>query len=221
MVLTSGMPYEMPQLQSSSTRGSPPRVKRFHHGSLRQALLDAALVAPDIEGLSLNQLAAGVGVTPAAIYKHFASREDLLGELASIGFDRLEARFAEVFDIDRPPKNKTDAQARLEGLAQAYLQFADDEHALWQLMFGSQAAAYRATAQPLARRNSYDYLPAALLGLHRCGVVARAPDERDALFAWSAIHGTATLRAGRVPAAVGPVSGLGHDVAKRVIRSLC
>jgi AcrR family transcriptional regulator len=214
------MPYEMPCLQSRSTRGSPPRVKRFHHGSLRQTLLDAALAAPDIEGLSLNQLAAGAGVTPAAIYRHFASREDLLGEVACIGFDRLEARFAEVFDIDRPPASATDARARLEGLAHAYLGFADDEPALWQLMFGSQAAAYRATAQPMARRNSYDYLPAALLGLHRCGVVARAPDERDALFAWSAVHGTATLRAGRVPAALGPVSGLASDVADRVVRSL-
>ena len=214
------MRHETPGLQSRSTLGSPPRLKRFHHGSLKQALLDAALVAPDIEGLSLNQLAAGLGVTPAAIYRHFASREDLLGEVASIGFDRLEARFAAVFDIDRSPASATDARARLEGLAHAYLEFADDEPALWQLMFGSQAAAYRATAQPLARRNSYDYLPAALLGLLHCGVVTRAPEERDALFAWSAIHGTATLRAGRVPAALGPVSGLASDVADRVVRSL-
>ena len=214
------MPHETPRLPSRSTRGSPPRVKRFHHGSLRQALLDAALAAPDIEGLSLNQLAAGAGVTPAAIYRHFASREDLLGEVARIGFDRLGARFAEVFDIDRPPSNETDAKARLEGLAQAYLQFADDEHALWRLMFGSQAAAYRATAQPLARRNSYDYLPAALLGLHRCGLVARAPDERDALFAWSAIHGAAMLRAGRAPSALGSTVDLANDVTTRVVRAL-
>jgi hypothetical protein len=104
----------------------------------------------------------------------------------------------------------TDARARLEGLAHAYLGFADDEPALWRLMFGSQAAAYRATAHPLARRNSYDYLPAALMGLHHCGVVARAPDERDALFAWSAVHGTATLRAGRVPAALNWSPNCGH-----------
>jgi len=214
------MPQETPYLRSMSTRSSLPHVKRFHHGNLKQALLDAALAAPDIEGLSLNQLAAGVGVTPAAVYRHFASREDLLGEVTSIGFDRLEAQFAEVFDIDLPPASVTDARARLEGLAHAYLGFADDEPALWRLMFGSQAAAYRATAHPLARRNSYDYLPAALMGLHHCGVVARAPDERDALFAWSAVHGTATLRAGRVPAALGPVSGLASDVADRVVRSL-
>jgi AcrR family transcriptional regulator len=214
------MPVDLPSTSSGSRPSSPPRAGRFHHGSLRQALIDAALALPDIEGLSLNQLAAGVGVTPAAVYRHFAGREDLLGEVARIGFDRLEARFADAFEIDRPPASAADARARLEGLAHAYLGFADDEPALWRLMFGSQAAAYRATAQPPARRNSYDYLPAALLGLHRCGVVERAPDERDALFAWSAIHGAATLRAGRVPAALGPVSRLARDVADRVARSL-
>ena len=214
------MPNALPHLQPRSTRGSQPRVKRFHHGSLRQALLDAALAEPDIEGLSLNQLAAGAGVTPAAIYRHFASREDLLDEVARIGFDRLEARFAEMFDINRPPESGIDARSRLSRLAQAYLQFADEEPALWRLMFGSQAAAYRAMPKPLVRRNSYDYLPAALLGLHRCGVVSREPDERDALFAWSAIHGVAMLRAGRVPSALGSTVGLAGDVADRVLRSL-
>lgn len=214
------MPHQAARAQATSTRGSTPRRKRFHHGSLRQALLDAALAAPDIEGLSLNQLAAGAGVTPAAIYRHFSSREDLLGEVARIGFDRLEARFAEVFDIDRPPNNATEARSRIAGLARAYLRFADDEPALWRLLFGSQAAAYRSTAEPLVRPNSYAYLPAALRGLHRGGVVARVPDERDALFAWSAIHGVAMLRAGRVPAALGPLSGMADDVADRVVRSL-
>lgn len=213
------MPNDLP-LRSGASRAAPPREKRFHHGNLRQALLDAALAAPDLEGLSLNQLAAGAGVTPAAIYRHFASREALLDEVAGIGFDRLEARFAAAFDIACPPADAAEARARLAGLAQAYLRFADDEPGLWRLMFGSQSASYRATAQPLVRRNSYDYLPAALLGLHRAGVVRREPDERDALFAWSAIHGAATLRAGQVRAALGPLAELARDVADRVVRSL-
>ena len=206
--------------QSGPIPGAPTRVRRFHHGNLRQALVDAALAAPDIEGLSLNQLAAGAGVTAAAVYKHFDSREALLDEVARIGFERLEARFAEIFDIARPPDSAADARSRLSGLGQAYLRFADDEAPLWRLMFGRQAAAYRATARPALRPNSYQYLPAALLGLHRCGLVARMPDERDTLFAWSAIHGAAMLRAGGVPTALGPVSELAHDVADRVVRSL-
>jgi len=197
-----------------------PSARGFHHGNLRQALLDAALAAPDIEGLSLRQLATGLGVTPAAAYRHFASREDLLLEVARIGFTRLESRFAGAFDISRPPEDGSEAKARFHRLACAYLQFADDEPALWRLIFGAQGAAYRALSSVLDRRNSYDYLPAALLGLHRTGVVPHPPSERDALFAWSAVHGAASLRAGRVPGALMPMEELARDLTSRIVQSL-
>lgn len=197
-----------------------PALRRFHHGNLRQALIDAALAAPDIENLSLRQLAASVGVTAPAAYRHFGSREELLDEVARIGFERLEARFAAAFDIAQPPADAAEARSRLQRLAQAYLAFADDEPALWRLMFGALAAAYRAGARPVDRRNSYDYLPAALLGLHLSGVVARAPDESDAFFAWSVIHGAATLRAGQVNAALGFLAELSSSLVARVIRAL-
>ena len=208
---------------SPPTRSDPAKMsaaRGFHHGNLRQALLDAALVEPDIEGLSLRQLATGLGVTPAAAYRHFVSREDLLLEVARIGFTRLGSRFAEAFDIAEPPLDAEQAQARLQRLARAYLQFADDEPPLWRLIFGPQGAAYRALADLLDRRSSYDYLPAALLGLHRTGAVPHAPTERDALFAWSAVHGAASLRAGRVPGALMPLDDLAREVAMRIVQSL-
>ena len=195
-------------------------TRAFHHGNLRQALLDAALAAEDIEGLSLRQLATGLGVTPAAAYRHFASREDLLLEVARVGFTRLESRFAGAFDISQPPADAAQAQGRFMRLACAYLQFADDEPALWRLIFGAQGAAYRALSAVLDRRNSYDYLPAALLGLHRTGVVPVAPTERDALFAWSAVHGAASLRAGRVPGALMPLEELARELTSRIVQSL-
>ena len=126
----------------------------------------------------------------------------------------------EAFDISQPPSHAAQAQARLQRLARAYLQFADDEPPLWRLIFGPQGAAYRAQADLLGRRNSYDYLPAALLGLHRTGVVPHAPTESDALFAWSAVHGAASLRAGRVPDALMPVDHLAREVATRIVQSL-
>ena len=208
---------------SPASRAAPaklPAARGFHHGNLRQALLDAALGEPDIEGLSLRQIATGLGVTPAAVYRHFASREDLLLEVARIGFTWLESRFAEAFDISQPPSDAAEAQARFERLACAYLQFADDQPPLWRLIFGAQGEAYRALAGLLDRRSSYDYLPAALLGLHRTGVVPNAPTERDALFAWSAVHGAASLRAGRVPGALMPLDDLAREVATRIVQSL-
>jgi AcrR family transcriptional regulator len=199
---------------------SDARPRSFHHGNLRQELIDAALSAPDIEGLSLRQLAASLGVSAAAAYRHFDSREDLLFEVARSGFDRLRQRFAAAFDIAVPPSDAQEARLRLFRLAQAYLQFADDEPALWRLIFGAQAQAYRETIDSQGDIDSYEYLPAALLGLYLKGVVPTQPSERDALFAWSAVHGAATLRSGRVPAALISVSELASEVTERVIRAM-
>ncbi len=195
-------------------------ARSFHHGNLRRCLINAALSEPDIEGLSLRQLAAGLGVTAAAAYRHFGSREELLFEVARCGFDLLRRRFAYAFDISVSPADASDARLRLTRLAQAYLQFADDEPALWRLMFGAQAEAYRQTIDAQGEPDSYEYLPAALLGLYQKGVISIDPGERDALFAWSAVHGAATLRSGRVPAALVSIPELANEVAERVIRSL-
>jgi len=199
---------------------SKARARSFHHGNLRQELIDAALAVPDIEGLSLRQLAASLGVTAAAAYRHFDSREDLLFEVARIGFNRLRQQFASAFDIAVPPSDAEEARLRLSRLAQAYLQFADDEPALWRLIFGAQAQAYRQTIDSEGDPDSYEYLPAALLGLFLEGVVATQPSERDALFAWSAVHGAATLRSGRVPGALISIPELAHEVAERVILAM-
>ncbi len=182
--------------------------------------MDAALAEPDIERLSIRHLAASLGVTPAAVYRHYASREDLLAAVARIGFDRLGQRFQAVIEIATPPQDKGEAIDRLTRLAGAYLQFADDHPALWRLMFGAQAEVYRATANPYGRANSYEYLPAALLGLHRTGVTDAPPSELDALFAWSAIHGVATLRSGRIPAALAPIRELSNEISRRIVRAL-
>lgn len=206
--------------QAMTTKPQLTPTRSFHHGNLRQALIDAALSAPDIERLSLRQLASGLGVTAAAAYRHFTNREDLLFEVARIGFDRLKHGFETAFDISTPPSDATEARQRLILLGQAYLQFADDMPALWRLMFGSQAEVYRNTANFHGARNSYEFLPAVLTGLYQHGVITTKPDEHDALFAWSAIHGAATLRSGRVPAALAPIADLAVGVANRVIRAL-
>jgi len=203
---------------TSSARVLP--LRAFHHGNLRQGLIDAALRAPDIEGLSLRQLAAGLGVTAAAAYRHFGSRDDLLFEVARIGFGRLRGRFEDSFDLSVSPSSPKEARQRLFRLAQAYLQFADDEPALWRLMFGALAEVYRSTAHPDKEPDSYEYLPAALMGLYQQGVISAQPNEQAALFAWSAVHGAATLRSGRVPGALVPIAKLAELVAGRVIQAL-
>ena len=57
----------------------------YHHGNLRQALVDAALVLIEAKGPTgfiLSEAAKNAGVTPAAVYRHFDGREDLIAEAA-------------------------------------------------------------------------------------------------------------------------------------------
>lgn len=194
--------------------------KRYHHGDLYRALLEAAVKAPDLEQISLRELASGLGVSAAAVYRHFDSREALLAELAAIGIAQLTERFSDAFDLNTPPADALQATQRLQRLGVAYLRFADEQPAMWRLIFGVNAVQTRANALQTTEPTSYSYLPAALLGLYRTGVIAAPPAPGDLLFTWSAVHGAAALRVGNVAAAQGEVEHVGAEVVQRILRGI-
>lgn len=192
----------------------------YHHGDLRSALMGKALAADSLQTVSLRQLASRVGVTPAAVYRHFDSKESLLHALAGVGFDRLYAAFSKAFAINEPPVTANEARLRLQRLGEAYLGFAHAEPALWRLMFSDLASAYRAGRTQDVRPSAFEYLPAALLGLYRTGHLRSPPDAADTLFAWSAIHGAASLRDGAIPLAQGTTRRLAREMVDRVLSGL-
>ena len=84
------------RLQSLSAKGMhAKRTTDYHHGRLRQALIETAVktisAQRGIDELSLRELAALAGVSPGAPYHHFPNRSDLLASIAEEGFRRLEA----------------------------------------------------------------------------------------------------------------------------------
>ncbi|WP_213739383.1 TetR/AcrR family transcriptional regulator [Bradyrhizobium sp. dw_411] len=197
-----------------------PAAGRYHHGDLRRALLEAAAKASDIEHISLRELASGLGVSAAAVYRHFDSREALLAELAAIGIAQLQQRFADAFDLHAPAADASEAIARLYRLAVAYLRFADEQPAMWRLIFGAYAVQTRATALQTGAPTSYSYLPAALQGLYGTGVIVAPPAPGDLLFTWSTVHGAAALRVGNVAAALGEVEQVGAEMVQRILRGI-
>ena len=198
----------------------PPAAGRYHHGDLRRALLEAAAKASDIEHISLRELASGLGVSATAVYRHFESREALLAELAAVGIAQLQQRFAAAFDLHVQPTDAPEAIARLHRLGVAYLRFADEQPAMWRLIFGAHAAQTRADALQKGAPTSYSYLPAALQGLYTTGVIVAPPEPGDVLFTWSTVHGAAALRVGNVAAAQGDVEQVGAEVVRRILRGI-
>lgn len=113
-----------------------PPVKRRptgrHHGDLRNALLRAALelvAERGPHGFTLAEASRRAGVSVAAPYKHFADRETLLAELATRGYREQRDRFAVALGGSEDPVEQ------LAAFAAAYVRFAEQEPALFDITF--------------------------------------------------------------------------------------
>src|ERR1700704_3582092 len=93
----------------------------YHHGNLREALIEAALaLIPESGplGFTFAEAARQAGVSPAAPYRHFRDRDQLLADIAKRGFEHFEHRLAAAWDEGRPSP-----LAALERMGSAYLAF--------------------------------------------------------------------------------------------------
>src|SRR5512146_1043345 len=158
-------------------RAGPKRP--YHHGDLRNALLDAARAILEEEGLqalSLRAVARKAGVSHAAPYRHYPNHEALLVELAMEGFEELRRAIETAGSV---PFDKVD---RITNIGGAYMRFASKRPALAQLMFGSQ----------LPNREKIPELTAAADGIGG-EIGAALGDPALGLAVWAAIHGLAML----------------------------
>ena len=107
----------------------------YHHGNLRQALVEAALTLiaeRGPTGFTLSEAAKQADVTPAAVYRHFAGRDDLLAEVARQGYDIFAALMEYAYDDGKPS-----ALAAFEATGRAYLAFARKYPGHYMAMFES------------------------------------------------------------------------------------
>ena len=123
----------------------------YHHGNLRQALVEAALALiseKGPQGFTLSEAAKAADVTPAAVYRHFAGRDDLLAEVARQGFDIFGALMEYAWSEGQPT-----ALAGFEATGRAYLAFARRYPGHYQAMFesGLQPANHPDLAQVALR----------------------------------------------------------------------
>lgn len=153
----------------------------YHHGNLRQALLEAALILLEREGeagLGLRDLARAVGVSPAAPYRHFDSRAALLEALAVTGFQRFAARMEEVAAIE--PENP------MAAMGKTYVIFALQNPNLFRLMFSPQLKKDARPGLRMAADMAFDTLR------HVVGEDV-GTGRIKALAAWAKVHGLAVL----------------------------
>jgi AcrR family transcriptional regulator len=164
----------------------------YHHGNLREALIDAALALIAEKGpasFTIAEAARLAGVSPAAPYRHFRDAEALLAEVAQRGFERLAASLATAWNEGRPHP-----LAAFEALGRAYLGFARTDPAYYAAMFETRIAmdAYPSLAGASDRavgvlRHAAEQLAAQVPKANR------PPPLMMTLHVWALSHGIASL----------------------------
>jgi len=160
--------------------------ERYHHGDLRQQLVEAAIVMvreTGLERLSLRRLADQLGVSPAALYHHFRDKQALLCAMGEEGIRRFDAELAGTASAG--------AQADLERFVTTYVRFAVAHPELYELMFGRTTWKGGSTpAFEQAARGSFRHYAEMVAGLQAEG---RVPDGLNTLrlaqVIWATLHG--------------------------------
>ncbi|MGE3067138.1 MAG: TetR/AcrR family transcriptional regulator [Hyphomicrobiaceae bacterium] len=164
----------------------------YHHGNLREALINAALALisqKGTSGVTFAEAARQAGVSPAAPYRHFRDRDALLADVARRGFEKFEAELKAAFNDGKP-----DAVTAFERLGRGYLAFARNEPAYYTAMFESGLSLDQYPELQTAGDRAFDVLRAAcdaVVGL--MPAAQRPPALMMALHVWSLSHGIASL----------------------------
>ena len=194
----------------------------YHHGDLRSALVEAALELSRGSGqssVSLREVTRQVGVSPAAAYRHFRDRTELMAAVAREIQEKMATRMRRRMraSADAPPEQR--ALQRLRGVGLGYIAFAVDEPGWFETAFFGSAreSELRERADgPGPGGGAEDAPPPFVLltsALDECvqaGVLSAQRRPGAEFVCWSAVHGCAEL------VLHGPLRGAPRKVVREI-----
>jgi len=159
-------------------------VASYHHGNLRATLIDTSLKLIEEKGvraLTLREIGTRAGVSRTAAYRHFTNKADLLAAISEAGFkefgDALEAARQQA--IDSP----------LEAMAVAYVRFASQHSAHYEVMFEDSSVPGGEYAV-----RAFNILEETVRQGQKAGQIRPGDSIQLARLLWSLVHGISTLR---------------------------
>ena len=193
-----------PVRPARATGAAPAQDVPYHHGDLRNALIQAGRIALEEVGareLSLRHVARSVGVSEAAPSRHFDGKEGLLAAMATEGFRELAQQRREVRALSAPARDKA------RRMMDQYVGFAQAHKGLFDLMVGPRILQREAHPELVqAAAGSFDLFAQTICDL------ARDSGWPDGLLnlvvhaGWAVEHGLASLiLGGRAPSLEWPV----------------
>jgi AcrR family transcriptional regulator len=166
------------------------KAKPYHHGHLREALLQAAIqliaeVGP--AGFTLREVARRAGVSHNAPYRHFAEREELLAAVAAQGFRELDEAMLKAL------RHQRSSIARLKHAGLAYVEFALRRPEHFTVMFDAAVSEHKTPDSAQAAEQAFTTLMTLVKSCQDEGRLPSGDVHRFALLAWSMVHGVAKL----------------------------
>ena len=175
----------------------------YHHGNLRQALIEAVLTLIEVKGptgFTLSEAAKLAGVTPAAVYRHFEGREDLIAEVALQGYEIFADLMQFAYDKGQPS-----ALSAFEATGRAYLAFARKYPGHYIAMFESGISVNRTPELAASSARARDVLELAANDLSQhIPIDKRPPASIFSAHIWALSHGVVELFARNSRGAVSP-----------------
>ena len=169
--------------------------KTYHHGDLRRALLDSALIilqTKDVKSLSLRGVARQAGVSHTAPYRHFADKAALLAAVAEEGFIEFGQYLQAAVEAA-----EAEPIASLKATGAAYIRYALDRPVHFRLMFNSHALSPDSEV-PTSRlhitsQKTFQILVDIIIAGQAAGKVVSGEPELLATGRWALVHGLAML----------------------------
>ena len=179
-----------------------PKKKTYHHGDLKNALINAGveILAKDgVSGLSLRKVASKAGVSHTAPYSHFADKQALIAAISTEGFRQLYERISAVVE-----EYKTTPSRQLVEVAWAYVQFAMDDRDRFKVMFSGVLEKEKEYPEFVAEsQRNFQLVKMTVEANQAVGVLRSGPSDLASLSAWGIIHGfVMLLLEGQIPHAV-------------------
>ncbi|MFC6687053.1 TetR/AcrR family transcriptional regulator [Jhaorihella thermophila] len=175
----------------------------YHHGNLRQALVEATLRLIEQKGpagFTLSEAAKQAGVTPAAVYRHFEGREDVIAECARQGYEMFADLMQYAYDKSQPS-----ALEAFEATGRAYLAFARKYPGHYIAMFESGISVNRTPELAAASARARGILERAAGELsERVPPDKRPPGAMVSAHIWAMSHGVVELFARNSPGTASP-----------------
>jgi AcrR family transcriptional regulator len=164
----------------------------YHHGNLREALIEAALNLIGEKGpagFTFAEAARAAGVSPAAPYRHFRDRDALMANVAQQGFERFEGILTNAWSGGRP-----DPLTAFHNIGRAYLHFARTESAYYGAMFESGLPPDVTPELRAASDRAFGVLRSAADAIcAKLPAGKRPPALMVSLHVWALAHGIASL----------------------------